>query len=109
MRIIERRGKAVLVEWLDDGDMLRRVTIPAGKLAGNDADEDALAAGVPYGLDWEALDFPVFDSAAFANELRRQGIWTAAEFLRQLHLVRAAIQKSYINPLLEELTVEVSK
>lgn len=105
VRIIQRQGKAVLVEWADDGQY-KRATIPASKLDGNDCPADVLEASPAYGVDW-AAKFRLPGSDVLANELRRQGIWTKEDFMRGRATVNAVMMRILVNPLVDELVKEL--
>jgi hypothetical protein len=90
--VIERKGKLALVQWLD-GDDLRRAYVPANKVVGNRCDEDTLKVGIPYGVPWEALIQVEIDPAAIANELRKQGVWTARDLEMKPRALRQAVDR----------------
>lgn len=102
VKIIERQGKAALVAWMD-GDLYKRVTIPANKLVGNDVSPDVLAQGVAYGLNWEDILSGWPGADILANEFRRQGIWTAEDFWRGAASVRGAINRIFVAAMMDEL------
>ena len=54
VKVIESKGKSALVQWAD-GEDLRRAYVPASKVKDGQCDEDALGAGIPYGVPWEEL------------------------------------------------------
>jgi len=105
VEIIERQGKSVLIAWMEEGQY-RRAFCPANRLAGNEVDADVLEKCPLYGVNW-AQKFNLPDSDLLANELRRQGIWTADDFKRGRAKVLGAIQRVLINPLIEELVKEL--
>jgi hypothetical protein len=89
-----------------DGNQYRRATIPASKLSGNDCPADVLEASPAYGVDW-AKKFGLPGSDILANELRRQGIWTADDFRRKRATVNAVMMRVFVNPLIDELIKEL--
>lgn len=100
--ILEQRGAAALVEWLD-ANGLHRATIPATeiKLAGETANAayDILVQGIPYGDAWELLPLGNVGAEIVANELRARGIWTAQDLNKNLAGARAALLASYSQDL----------
>lgn len=105
VEVVRRDGKSVLCAWMD-GNQYRRAFVPASKLKGNDVDAAVLEKCPAYGVDW-AKKFNLPGADGLANELRRQGIWTADDFKRGAANVRAAIMRVYVNPLIEELIKEL--
>lgn len=78
VRVLEERGKSVLVEW-DDG-RLHRAYVPRKALAGESVAEDVLDEAPRAGIAWEQLlDFSKVTAAAIAEQLRRAGIWTMSD------------------------------
>lgn len=106
VEIIRREGKSALVAWMD-GDLYRRAYVPASKLKGNDIDAAALEKCPAYGLDWAAKFASLPGADILANELRRQGIWTADEFKRGRREVNAVFMRIFVNPLINELVREL--
>ena len=102
VRTIHSEKKVVLVEWAESGK-LRRAMLPVGSVELGTVAADILAQAMPYGQAWEDESFPTVDAEALANELRREGIWTKEDLLQKTHLARAAIQRAYINPLINQL------
>ena len=105
VEIVERQGKSALVAWIDEGQY-RRAFVPTSKLAGNEVDADVLEKCASYGVDW-VKKFSLPNADKLANELRRQGIWTAEDFKHGTASVRAAIMRIYVNPLVDELIKEL--
>jgi hypothetical protein len=93
---VRRDRQAVLAQYLaPDGSLERRI-IPSEALA---ADGEVAAQdwqlGIPFGLPWE--DLIVFKATPldFANNLHRQGIWTADDLSRNPNAAFAAWQETY--------------
>lgn len=96
VRVIRREGVTALVEWTDSESNLRRCFIPANEIDDvNTVKSSVLDKGIDYGIDWLALvtEFK-FTPAKLGNELRRAGIWTAADAMSNPNAVFAAIQRS---------------
>jgi hypothetical protein len=106
VKVVERWGKAVLLEW-HEGGRTRRGSVPASKLQGDECDTETLKAAAPHGEEWEKLGLPALDAEALAEGLRREGVWTKEDFVSNLHLVRAAVQRVYLNPLIAGLTARL--
>lgn len=82
VRIIERSGEAVLVEWMD-GELYRRGIVPVGAVEGSQVKKSTLDMAIPYGANWEQLVTLTMTPAALANELRRHGIWMEEDLLER--------------------------
>lgn len=93
VRIVERRGRAALVEWPDDAGRLRRAVVPGEIVVDNEVDVEVLDRGVEYGVPWEeivgALEVTPEHVAA---ELRRRGVWTTEDARRNPQVAAAALQ-----------------
>jgi hypothetical protein len=91
VRVAERKGQSVLVEWLDGKDR-RRVFVPANKVEGDKVEDAVLDAGIPYGVPWrEFVDMSGITPEMVERELRRRGVWTAADMERNTVGVSKAI------------------
>ena len=90
-----------------DSGQYRRAYVPASKLKGNDIDAAVLEKCPAYGLDWAARFENLLGADILANELRRQGIWTADDFKRGRRIVNAVMMKIFVNPLVDELVKEL--
>ena len=102
VRTIDIKKDIALMEWVESGK-LRRAMLPVSSVESNTVAADVLAQAMPYGHAWEDESFPTVDAEALANELRREGIWTKEDLQQKTHLARAAIQRAYINPLINQL------
>ncbi len=83
-RLVGAAGTTYLVEWVVGDDLkrayLKRAYIPGELWHEKGVDEETLAAGVPYGLDWESIIKIKANAADIARLLRASGIWTADDF-----------------------------
>ena len=102
--VISIKGESVLVQFVDDGKLLRRY-VPASKLAilKNDATHglvhaSVLSYAIPYGFAWEDVTLE-FDTIKFANELRNLGIWTAADALKNPNGLWSALRAGLADTL----------
>jgi hypothetical protein len=68
---ISSKGQCSLVEW-DDGKR-HRAYIPSDEILNGEVSSDTLAAGIPYGLGFEALDEDLSEA------MHRTGIWTSED------------------------------
>ena len=102
VRVVDTKKDVVLAEWAESGK-LRRAMLPIRSIESGAVAADVLEQAIPYGQAWEDEEFPAVDAEALANELRREGIWTGEDLLQRTHLARAAIQRAYINPLINQL------
>ena len=102
VRTVEVRKDVMLIEWAVDGK-LRRAMLPIGSVELGTVAAEVLAQAIPYGQAWEDEEFPAVDAEALANELRREGIWTAEDLMQKTHLARAAIQRAYTNSIINQL------
>ncbi len=96
VRVLQRKGHAALVEWQDEAGCLRRATVPARVLQGDEAEAGDLEMGIVYGLPWEELlGAPRVTPERIAAELRRHGIWTRADLRARPNVALAALQSAY--------------
>lgn len=99
VRIVERRGPSVLVEW-DVGDDWRRAFIPTDVLEEDECDADELEAGIQYGEPWEKYaDVSGITPEAIGKGLRRRGIWTVDDMERNIMTASKAIA-ALVSPVL---------
>ena len=75
-KMIRQSGSAAVVEYTDKNGMLRRVTIPSDAVTEEGIAPELLAAGVPQGLDGEAVIAKACNPERVANALRKAGLWT---------------------------------
>jgi hypothetical protein len=101
VKVIARKGQAVLVEWTDEAGHLRRSVLPVNALhdgpdgAAHGAEADRPEEGIPYGLPWEALVTFQATPDALADALRRNGIWTYADLVAKPNEAMAAFRTVY--------------
>ena len=89
MKIIATDGAVSLVEYVGPAGTTR-VVVPAGQ----EQNGPALLAGIPWGADWGGLRLPPPDSEALARELRRVGLWTAADVRAHPREAHSALQRA---------------
>lgn len=95
VKIIQKQGAAVLVEWQDAVGVHRGV-LPAKVVGDGQAVEYGdLMAAMPYGIPWERITLPQVTLEQFAQAFREKGIWTEEDLQRKLPLARQAIQEIY--------------
>ncbi len=95
VKVLQQRGQAALVEYLDPAGTLHRVTIPASEIHDNEVAGVTLAMGIEYGLPWEELLTLRVTPALVARELRRRGIWTQLDLRSRPDIALAALQAAY--------------
>lgn len=98
IRVIEHRGAAALVEW-QTGDGAQRAYVPVTEITENAISEQVALQGITYGMPWELLPLGVAGPELVAAELRRRGIWTAADVRQNVAAVRAALSSVYAQDL----------
>ena len=74
--------KTKLVEWRDENGP-HKVILP---VESNDVD-----LGIPYGVPFELINFPIITPARVARTLREHGIWTAEDVRGNVKTARAAV------------------
>jgi hypothetical protein len=94
VKVVRRQNQAVLVEWVGNGRLQRRV-IPADKIDDGQAADDVLAQGAAYGLPWSELVTLSASPADVEAELHRIGIWTGDDLRSNTAGAVAALQRCY--------------
>ena len=78
VRTVSTKGGSALVEYIEKG-FYRRVFVPLGEVENGKVKLSVLQEGVVYGEPWEDYMKVIATPEAMANELRRQGVWTAQD------------------------------
>ena len=94
VRVVQKKGMAALVEWLD-ANGTHRATIPVKAIRDNKVAKDELDYGIPYGEPWEDLIVLAATPAVIAEQLRKVGIWTYEDLLSRPNQALGAIQAAY--------------
>jgi hypothetical protein len=95
IKVVDRDGKAVVVEWVDNG-RLKRGVLPAKDVKrGKYTTKTALRRAAPYGLPWEELVQLRATSEDLAEQLRKRGIWNLEDLWSKGEEVQAAIMATY--------------
>lgn len=109
VRVIEKHGKAALVEW----EGLHRTLVPTDALEGMGGGmamvcPAVLDAGVPWGAPWGEVSF---EGAAerFERELHRLGIWTGEDARAKPSRVLTALQAACSDALRAVFTQPVAE
>lgn len=96
--VLEIKGTVALVEYLL-GAAVQRVYVPVSACTdrgdGTVVPLEVLDQGIPYGEQWELLPLGTVGAETIGAELRRRGIWTAADLRRNINGARAALQSAY--------------
>jgi len=91
VRVIKVQGKSSLVQWIE-GDDVRRAIVPTGEIKEGMIDRFVLEAGIPYGLPWEEIIHLTASSENVARELRRAGLWTGDDVMKNTSAAMGALQ-----------------
>lgn len=99
-RVLRVRNGLSLAEWTDADNHLRRgwltqAMIDPTPVPGGGVRLDRPERGIPYGDALDTLVAFKADPAAFADALRRRGIWTYADVAGRVLDVQAALQTAY--------------
>jgi hypothetical protein len=94
IKVVRSDKQSALVEY-QDGNETKRVIVPVSAVVDNVIDDNDLALGIPYGLAWANLVTPSTNSKRIEAELRRAGIWTAEDALKNAPAVQGAVQAAY--------------
>ncbi len=103
-------GNGTLVEWRA-ADGLHRAVVPHEDVVSGRVDDDALAAGIPYGVAWEDMIEIDVTPGEMAAALRQAGIWTMDDLRKNPSAAVNALQRVYGIHLsaLSRLAVEYEK
>ena len=94
VKIVQQKGQAALVEWVDDKGT-HRATIPASTIVKGQVASDELGYGIEYGEPWQELIELSATPETIAAELRRCGIWTREDLETRPNQALSAIQSAY--------------
>jgi hypothetical protein len=96
VREVSHKGQSTLIEWTDSGDNLNRAIVPTDELIiedgivfVNNPDE-----GAPYGEQWEELIRAKLGPKGIADLLRKAGIWTYEDFVRNTAVVTGVFNEA---------------
>lgn len=87
-----------LVEWLDKDDIQQRAKVKTVSIlnrSGNQGEMKNPEQGVPYGVDFVHAFSPSVTSKDICRELRRRGLWTSTDMVKNPNLIMGAIQSAY--------------
>jgi hypothetical protein len=91
VRVIQRKGQGVLVEWRDQ-EGYHRTVVPPSALDGDCCEPQELLMGIPYGEPWaEVVGDIVIAGEQIEDELRKHGIWTTEDARRKPNEVVSAL------------------
>ena len=93
VKVIKQAADNATVEFTLN-KLLQRAVIPAGFIENGKVPEDVLEAGIPYGIDWENVKLSA-SSIELANMLRRLGIWTYEDAMRNPNRIVSVLQTVY--------------
>jgi len=93
--IIQPKGSAALVEWVDHGCIYRCI-VPRDEIGENGSvSQDVLDAGISYGTQWSAVEPEIVTGEMIEQALRRAGIWTFEDLQKHAQAAVGAIQSAY--------------
>ena len=97
VKVLGRKGKSVLVEWLDERQGVQRSYVPLDSVYDRSDKSfcDLAEVGIPFGESWALLAqaLPPLDGEALQRELRRVNIWTAEDLKANPAAGSSAIQQ----------------
>lgn len=96
VRVVRAQGHAVLVEYLQDNRLARRV-VPAGTIVDGACTPAALSEGVAYGIPWAELVTLAATAELLEENLHIAGIWTPGDLAAPggAQAALGALQKTY--------------
>lgn len=94
IKIISQRGQSALVEYIENGQLERRIVL-ANDIHDGQVNEYNINLGVQYGLKWSKLITLQATSEDLEQNLRRVGIWTGEDALTNVEKLLSAIQRTY--------------
>lgn len=103
VRLIRTKGSSSLIEY-KDGEIKRRVFIPASELIDDQVSAEVLSRAIPYSYPWEEIEFTV-GGAGLAEQLHRLDLWTVDDVLKYPQKLRSALQATITSQLSEILTI----
>lgn len=103
VKIIKDAGKSVLVEYVDDGQLMRK-TVPAHMIRNNQVYTEVLSQGIPFGYPWEEIEIE-FNAQKFANELHNLNIWNVEDLLNNPRSVLSALNAGFAGNIAKILDI----
>lgn len=100
---IMHQGKASLVEWLEDGRVIRGA-VPIVSIQNGSVSMETLSNATLYGIDFSAFCLPEIDVMELEKELHNNGIWTADDvMIKRVELLKAldTIKLAYLRAMLQ--------
>lgn len=105
--VIETVGESALVQY-QTGATVERKYIPIAEIGDKQVLDEVLERGIPYGYPFEDIKLE-FDSEKFASELRKIGVWTADDALRNPQKLWSAMNAAFaenITNILQSARIE---
>ena len=96
VKTLASKGGSVLVEWLEDGQYLKRGFIPRDIIdEGGYVPAEELALAIPYGSPWSEII--TFEASALHLEdlLRKKNIWNLDDLSKNPNKAISALQSVY--------------
>lgn len=89
---IKTQGQSTLVQWVDGNGRVRRAYIPTNAIEDEQAPQEELSMGIPYGEPWGDMFKDVdFNADDLEVQLNRRGIWERQDLLDNPSDVAGAI------------------
>jgi len=101
VKVIEVKGQNSLIEWVETDPELQyyRVWIPSSVLEEQEDGTECTidpTEGIPYGMPWEEIiGVEEITPTQISAQLRRHGIWTLDDFIRNHMAVNSAFAACY--------------
>lgn len=101
--LVNRKGKSVLVEYVEAGAVHRRY-VPIVEVHDGAVENEVLERGIVYGFPWEEIELK-FNADRFAKEMHDVGIWTIEDALLNPKNLWSALRATLAENLTEILTI----
>lgn len=98
VRVVERRGKSVVVQWLD-GDLLRRHIVNASAVEGDEIDSKVLGKSPEVGVNW-AKKVQLEKADELERIMRNRGLFTPEDLRKNPGELTGAIIELYKDEIL---------
>lgn len=93
--VIQLGDNAVVERAAENGSLSRRI-VPARLVTGGEIAAEAWEAGAVYGIEWESYITPLsVTPEEIADGLRRAGIWTKDDLLKNPRAALGALQAAF--------------
>lgn len=104
VRVVKKRGKGAVIEWVDKGRAFRK-TVPLNKIKDGEIEESILDKAPDYGVPWAKELNPKASPEDIETALHNAGLWTSDDVLRNPGGVIGALNAAYKTDLATVLQV----